>query len=107
MVFAHTNPQCARLPALDQASDAMCGLAAVTSKSPELRKRDEESLITIGQYPVAEKVIRGMLESDKAVKLEKLPFNRQPASLYAKLYAAANSAAKYDDTNEVLSLKNA
>ena len=74
----------------------------VLKSQSEAWRSDRENLVVLAQYPLARKIIKKILEEKSAVSLEKLPYQKRVASLYAQLYSTGNPDVEYDETGEKL-----
>lgn len=70
-------------------------------------KNDEENLIVIAQYPLAQRLIKKMASTKSLVPVSELPFLPDAAHLFAKIFTASNPSARYDDQGEVLLMSHA
>ncbi len=94
-------------PALAQVSKLLVKAKAALEAHMESERNDGENLILVAQYPLAQRLIRGMAETKREVSLAELPFQPDAAHLYAKIYVASDPAARYDSQNETLLLGHA
>jgi hypothetical protein len=69
--------------------------------------RDEENLIMIAQYPLAARLIKELAAGKSVVSISELPFQPDAAHLYARIYAANEYSARYDEQSEALLITNA
>ncbi|HXW37896.1 MAG TPA: hypothetical protein VEJ36_08370 [Nitrososphaerales archaeon] len=74
----------------------------VFTKLKEGRIADEHSLVLLSQYHIAEKYIESVIKDRKAVPLTELPFQREAALMYVKLYSLTSRVVKYDDYDEAI-----
>ena len=89
-------------PALSQVAHFVVKAGAVLEGYRESERSDSESLIIVAQYPMAQRVIRGLAGTKTEVPLSELPFQPDAAHLYARIYSANNPGTRYDDQNEAL-----
>jgi len=73
----------------------------------ETRRRDENKLIVLSQYSPARRVIERMINQNRSVRITDLPFQREAAATFVKLYATQNPGFRYDEVEEELLVKNA
>lgn len=70
----------------------------------EYRRMDSESLVVISQYPVAVKLLRQLFDGNQeVVRISELPFQRDVAKFFVKIFAASNGSYKYNEELEELS----
>jgi hypothetical protein len=79
--------------------------AGVLQSQASAWRSDRESLVTLAQYPLARKIIKGFLENQKTLSVSKLPFQRSAAALYAQIYATGTAGVEYDQMEESLAVK--
>ena len=89
-------------PVLVQVAHFAVKMKAVLEAHRQSQRNDEENLIMIAQYPLAQQLIHDLSTAKSMVSLSELPFQPDAAHLYAKIYVASNPAARYDDQSEAL-----
>ena len=75
----------------------------VVSGQASAMASDREGMIILAHYPAARRGIRRALSGGKAVSVEQLPYEKQTAAIFLRLYAAEVPSAKYDESGGVLS----
>ena len=94
-------------PSLEGLAKFVDRAAKVLASHAESGRKDEENLIIIAQYPLAAKLIHGLAAENPVVSLSALPFQPDATSLYAKIYAANDPSARYDEQGEALLISHA
>ena len=91
-----------RKPSLRETSALLDEITSLLRLNTERKNADENNLIMISQYPLANKIIESELKKKRSIEIIDLPFQRQATIIYAKLFAYNNAAIKYDDDKEVI-----
>ncbi|MDT7860609.1 MAG: hypothetical protein RRA45_00080 [Saccharolobus sp.] len=81
-------------------------ISAFLKRHIDYLKQDEQQLLIISLYPLGDYIISKLLEEDKEVYLDELPFTKPVANLYAKLYSILHNNVKYDEDKEVIKYAN-
>ena len=98
---AHTSPS------FDEVSAFVESFIPVLNSLREAQRRDEAKLIVIAHYQTARHELDLLLADKRVVSLDEVPFQREAASTFAKIYALSSRTAKYDEINEQIMIRNA
>ncbi|MBO3757923.1 MAG: hypothetical protein JTT14_02300 [Candidatus Brockarchaeota archaeon] len=88
-------------PTIIEFQDTLSETLTLLKDFNEAKKVDENNLILISSYLSAERVIESMLANKRNVHVRDLPFERNIAILFAKMYVL-NKNAVYDEEREVI-----
>ncbi|MDG7008018.1 MAG: hypothetical protein JRN06_07215 [Nitrososphaerota archaeon] len=94
-------------PSLEGLSQFVGKATKVLVIHSESRKKDEENMIIVAQYPLARRLIHGLASRRQVISLRELPFQPDATHFYAKIYAAQEPAARYDEQGEALLIAHA
>ncbi len=94
-------------PSFGEVTNLIMSTLPILEAQRESQRRDESKMIIISHYPAAKRLLSSMLEKKKIILISELPFQREPASTFAKIYAISNRDVKYDEINEQMVVKNA
>ena len=94
-------------PSLEGVTAFVARATKVLSIHRESRKKDEENMIIVAQYPLARRLIHDLASTRQVISLQELPFQPDATHFYAKIYAAQEPAARYDEQSEALLIAHA
>lgn len=94
-------------PSLDEATKVSGEAVPIVGAYMADRKEDEDNLIMISQYPIAERAIRGALALKRRLSLAELPFRPEPAAFFARLFVASNKSCDFDPQLGVVEYRGA
>lgn len=94
-------------PSIETVTNIVSRVRTALLDQADRKKKDEHSLILLSQYPVAKKVVGHMLKGSHQIEISQMPFQREAASIYLRLYSISDKSLRYDDDSEILVKKNA
>jgi len=94
-------------PSIERLTNIVTRVKSALTDQRDRKRNDEHNMILLSQYPIAKKVVSQMLTRDGKVEITQMPFQREAASIYLRLYSVKDRSVKYDDENEVLVKRNA
>lgn len=94
-------------PSIESLTNIVTRVKSTLTDQRDRKRNDEHNMILLSQYLIAKKVISQMLTRDGQVEITQMPFQREAASIYLRLYSVKDRSLKYDDENEVLVKRNA
>jgi hypothetical protein len=93
-------------PSLEGVTRALSDAIPVIAGQTAAWKNDQQNLVIVAQYPLARRVIRGMLAKRSRIPASDLPFETRTAAVYLRIYGSEDERVMYDDAKGVLQ-KNA
>jgi hypothetical protein len=87
---------------LDDLSKFVSGAVPILQVYAAALAVDRENLLALAHYPLARRVIERMLGNRGKLLVERLPYERGTARVYARTYASENPSVRYDDGEEAL-----
>ena len=87
-------------PSLDDSSRTIEGALLTLRNYGDSKKRDTERIIIVSQYPLVKNYISRTLRENESLPVTKMPFQKNVALMYLRLYAESVQSVTYDDELE-------